>query len=89
MQAIGYGIIIGALMWVAMVIGAILMLQVKAAPNWKAFGFLNDKGEEEEIRKAGVVKPANYDDEPQTAEQFHETYKREGFHEELPHAPKN
>lgn len=86
MEAIGYGIIIGALIALGIVAGALLVLQVKAVPNWKPFDFLRDKGEEEEIMKAAKIKPANYDGEPQTAEEYQASFKREGFHEELPSA---
>lgn len=86
MEAIGYGIIIGALFALAMVAGGLLVLQVKGMPNWKPLDFLNDKSEEEEIMQAGRVKPANYDEPPATAEHYHANYKRDGYAEELPHA---
>ena len=90
MEAIGYGIIIGALIGLGMFVGGILVLQVKAMPNWQPFNFLNDKKEEEEIIKAGKrVKPSNYDEPPATAEEYHAKYERDGFHEELKHAPRD
>ncbi len=90
MEAIGYGIIIGALIALGIVAGGLLVLQIKGVPNWKPLDFLNDKGEEEEIMQAGRVKPANYDEGPTSAEEFHSPkFKRDSFHEELPSAKGN
>ncbi len=84
MEAIGYGIIIGVLIGLGIFAGACLILKVQKTPDWQPFSFLTDKSEEEKIMTAGKVKPANYDEPPQTAEEYHQNYKRDGFAEELP-----
>lgn len=85
MESIGYGVIIGFLIGVGMFAGFWLCLQVKSSPGWQPFSFLHDKGEEEEIMKAGRVKPANYDEPPKTAEEWQAKYQRDGYHEDLVH----
>lgn len=87
MEAIGYGIIIGGLIALGIVAGGVLALQVKATPNWKPLDLFGDKDVEEKIMQAGRVKPANYDEGPDSPEAFHSLkYKRDGYAEELPDA---
>lgn len=86
MTAIGYGIIIGALIGIGMFVGAWVALKLKASPNWQPFSQLFGKGnEEEEIMQAAqrISQPANYDEPPGTAEEEASKYKRRSAHEEL------
>lgn len=88
MTAIGYGIIIALLMGLSAIATAVVVLKLKAVPNWQPLNNLfggGDDEEEEEIMKAAQRRsePTNYDESPGTAEIEMSKYKRRGAFEEL------